>query len=126
MIDEIQSLLDGYSKWLGDRTKLRSVGDCVEVTTPYLDRHNDSLQIYVKAISGGFVLSDDGYILDDLAMSGVEIAGARCEDLLEITLRKFGVIQNSRSLEVHANTSNFALQIHNLLQAMVAVNDLFH
>ena len=126
MIDEIQSLLDGYSNWLRDRTKLRSVGDFVEVTTPYLDRHNDSLQIYVKAISDGFVLSDDGYILDDLAMSGVEIAGTRCEDSLEITLRRFGVSENAGSLEVHATTSNFALQIHNLVQAMLAVNDLFH
>lgn len=126
MIDEIQSLLDGCSTWLGDRTKLRSVGDFVEVTTPYLDRHNDSLQIYVKAISDGFVLTDDGYILDDLAMSGVEIAGARCDDLLEITLRRFGVSKNARSLEVHATTSNLALQTHNLVQAMVAVNDLFH
>ena len=126
MIDEIQSLLDEYLKWLRDQTKLRSVGDSVEVTTPYLDRHNDCLQIHVKAIGDGYVLSDDGYILDDLAMSGFEIKGERRAALLEATLRGFGVIQNARSLAVHATTSDFALQKHNLVQAMIAVNDLFH
>lgn len=126
MIDEIQSLLDQYSKWLKDQTSLRSVGDSVEVTTPFLDRHNDCLQIYVKPYGDGFILSDDGYILDDLAMSGYEIKGPRRESMLETTLNGFGVNRKDRSLEVCANASNFALQKHNLVQAMLAVNDLFH
>ena len=33
--------------WLKDKTTLREVdGEWVEITTPYLDRHNDALQIY--------------------------------------------------------------------------------
>lgn len=126
MIDEIQSLLDQYSNWLRDQTKLRSVGDSVEVTTPYLDRHNDCLQIYVKSHGDCFILSDDGYILDDLAMSGYEIKGVRRESLLETMLKGFGVNRRASSLEVYATTDNFALQKHNLVQAMLAVNDLFH
>lgn len=126
MIDEIHRLLDQYSNWLRDQTTLRSVGDSVEVTTPYLDRHNDCLQIYVKSNGDSFILSDDGYILDDLAMSGFEIKGSRRESLLETTLRGFGVNRKSSSLEVHATATNFALQKHNLVQAMLAVNDLFH
>lgn len=126
MIDEIHSLLDQYSKWLRDQTTLRSVGDSVEVTTPYLDRHNDHLQIYVRSLGDSFILSDDGYILNDLAMSGIEIKGSRRESVLETTLRGFGVNRKSRSLEVHATASDFAVQKHNLVQAMIAVNDLFH
>jgi len=126
MIDEIQLLVDRYSKWLRDQTNLRSVGDSVEITTPYLDRHNDCLQIYVKSHGDSFILSDDGYILDDLAMSGCEIKGPKRESLLETTLKGFGVNRKARSLEVHATTNNFALQKHNLVQAMIAVNDLFH
>ena len=55
MIRDIQALLDQYSIWLRDRTKLREIGDCIEITTPYLDRHNDYLQIYAKRADGGFV-----------------------------------------------------------------------
>ena len=56
MSDEIQSLLDQYWAWLRDRTSLREAGDWVEITTPYLDHHNDCLQIYAKRSNGGFEL----------------------------------------------------------------------
>jgi len=54
MISDIQNLLDKYIFWLKDRTVLREVKDWVEITTPYLDRHNDYLQIYAKKHNGGF------------------------------------------------------------------------
>lgn len=41
MINEVQSLLDQYWAWLRDKTTLRQINDWVEITTPYLDRHND-------------------------------------------------------------------------------------
>ena len=128
MIDEIQSLLDQYVRWLRDQKKLRMMRDSVEITTPYLDRHNDCLQIYVKSDGDDFVLTDDGYILDDLEMSGCEIKGSRRESLLKITLNGFGVSvnQRDRSLEIHASPQEFALQKHNLVQAMLAINDLFY
>ena len=46
MTEEIQSLLDRYWGWLRDKTTIRQMHDWVEITTPYLDRHNDRLQIY--------------------------------------------------------------------------------
>jgi len=49
MIGEIQSLLDEYMRWLKEKTQLRQIDDWVEITTPYLDRHNDYLQIYASA-----------------------------------------------------------------------------
>jgi hypothetical protein len=37
------------TSWLKDRTTLREVnGEYVEITTPYIDRHNDALQIYAR------------------------------------------------------------------------------
>lgn len=43
MIDEIRGLLDQYAQWVRDKSVLREVNDqYVEITTSYLDRHNDS------------------------------------------------------------------------------------
>ena len=43
---EIEKLLNDYRAWLKDKTTLREInGQWVEITTLYLDRHNDSLQI---------------------------------------------------------------------------------
>lgn len=126
MIDEIQSLLDQYWDWLRDKTALRQINDWVEVTTPYMDRHNDRLQIYARQAGEGYLLTDDGYILDDLEQSGCKIDGGSRESLLKMTLNGFGVQQVGNELQVRASAVNFPLRKHCLLQAMLAVNDLFY
>ena len=126
-VAEIEKLLIDYREWLKDKTTLRQVNDSwVEITTPYLDRHNDALQIYARAANGGFVLTDDGYILHDLEASGCKLDTQKRLDLLRMTLNGFGVKLNQEAMEVHATAENFPLRKHNLIQAMLAVNDLFY
>ncbi len=126
MIEEVQALLNQYSIWLRDKTTLRQIDDWIEITTPYLDRHNDCLQIYAKRADGGFVLTDDGYIIEDLEQSGCKIDSRRRRALLDTTLNGFGVKINETALQVRASRDDFALRKHNLVQAMLAVNDLFY
>ena len=126
MINELTKLLDQYHDWLRDKTSLRELNDWVEITTPYMDRHNDLLQIYAKRAGDGFVLTDDGYILDDLEQSGYRLEGHRRMGLLTLTLNGFGVQRVENELQVRVNSDNFARRKHNLLQAMLAVNDLFY
>ncbi len=126
MISDIRLLLDQYQRWLQDRTVLRQIEDWIEITTPYLDRHNDSLQIYAKRFNDGYLLTDDGYILADLESSGCNIEGARRKAILETTVNGFGVQCTGNALEVQATKENFALRKHSLVQAMLAVNDLFY
>ena len=52
-------------------------------------------------------------------------AGKR-QDLLKMTLDGFGVKQNGKALQVHASTENFPPRKHNLVQAILAVNDMFY
>ncbi len=125
MIQDIQRLLDTYHLWLKDKTALRQIDEWVEITTPYLDRHNDYLQIYAKPSIGGFILTDDGFIIDDLEQNGCKLESRKRQDLLRMTLNGFGVQMEGRSLQVHASPDNFALRKHNLVQAMLAVNDMF-
>lgn len=125
MISEIQSLLDEYTRWLKDKTVLRQVNGWVEITTPYLDRHNDYLQLYVQRHNGGFVLTDDGYVITDLQHSGCALDTPKRQELLHTTLNGFGVKLAENRLEVVATPENFSLKKHNLVQAMLAINDLF-
>ena len=126
MIKEVQSLLDQYWIWLKDQTNLHQVGDWVEITTPYLDRHNDHIQIYVKQTNDEFTLTDGGYTIEDLELSGCEIDNAKRNTLFKMMLSGFGVQMNGKALEVKTSKYNFAMQKHNLIQAMLAVNDLFY
>lgn len=126
MIDEIRRLLDAYHAWLKDKTVLRQIDEWIEITTPYLDRHNDYIQIYAKKTNGGLVLTDDSYTITDLEQSGCKLQSPKRQELLKMTLNGFGVQQHGNALEVHASPENFALRKHNLVQAMLAVNDMFY
>lgn len=126
MIDDIRKLLDDYLAWLKDKTTLRQVEDWVEITTPHLDRHNDYIQMYVKKTNNGLILTDDGYTIEDLEQSGCKLASAKRQELLRMTLNGFGVQLQGNALEIHASAENFAVRKHNLLQAMLAVNDMFY
>jgi len=127
MIEDIRRLIDEYMAWLRDKTTLREVNDkWVEVTTPYLDHSNDYLQIYVRRENAGFLLTDDGYIIQELEQSGCVLNSPKRQDLLKVTLNGFGVKLNGNVLEIHTSEDTFALRKHNLVQAMLAVNDLFY
>ena len=126
MIHDIERLMGAYHVWLKDKTVLRQIDQWVEITTPYLDRHNDYIQIYAKPANGGFMLTDDGYIIDDLEQSGCKLESRKRQDLLKMTLNGFGVQIEGNALQVHASPDNFALRKHNLVQAMLAVNDMFY
>lgn len=120
-------MLDDYVAWLRDKSRLRAVGaEWVEITTPYLDRHNDYLQIYVKRQGATYLLTDDGYVLEDLAQSGCTLDSPKRQALLQMTLAGFGVHNRGGRLEVQAAAETFALRKHNLVQAMLAVSDLFY
>jgi hypothetical protein len=127
-VQEIEKLLNDYRAWLKDKTTLREVNDSwVEITTPYIDRHNDALQIYARAENGsGYVLTDDSYTIHDLEASGCNLNTEKRKDLLQMTLNGFGVRMNKDALEVHASPENFPARKHNLIQAILAVNDLFY
>jgi hypothetical protein len=127
MIEDIQARLDDYQKWLRDKTTLRQVQDeWVEVTTPFLDRHNDYLQIYARKQNGRYLLTDDGYTIDDLELSGCTLDTPKREMLLKMTLAGFGVKQQDNRLEVQATAGEFAQRKHDLIQAMLAINDMFY
>ena len=126
MIHEIQRLLEDYLVWLKDRTTLRQLDDWVEITTPYLDRHNDYIQIYATKQKGSYLLTDDGYTMTDLEQCGCKLDSRKRQDLLKMTLNGFGVQLRDNALEIHASNENFPLRKHNLVQAMLAVNDVFY
>ena len=126
-MEDVRRLLDDYAAWLRDKTSLRQVQDWVEITTPYLDRHNDYIQIYAKRAENGFVLTDDGYTIGDLERSGCKLNSPKRQDLLKLALNGFGIrLEDNNRLEVRASADNFALRKHNLVQAILSVNDMFY
>ena len=87
---EIDALIDNYFKWLKDNTSTRLINETwSEITTPYLDRHNDCLQIYAKKENNSIILTDDGYIINDLISSGCALDSQRRKEILRLEVLAF-------------------------------------
>jgi hypothetical protein len=87
---------------------------------------NDYTQIYVRKEDGGFVLTDGGDTIQDLRASGCDLETSKRRELLAAALNGFGVRRESDALLVKATAQDFPLRKHNLVQAILAVNDLFY
>lgn len=125
-VEEIRKLVDSYRLWLRDKTSLKKVDDnWVEITTPFLDRHNDYIQMYVRKQGAGFDLNDDGNTLADLEQSGCAIDTPKRKALLRVVLNGYGVHEDNGTLGVKATVESFAMKKHALTQAILSVNDLF-
>lgn len=122
---DIQQLTGSYSDWLKDSITLRQRGQTAEITLPFMDRHNDCIQVYVRCAEDRLLLSDHGYTIADLEMCGCDMQTRRHKALLKATLNGFGVHLRDGELQVAATGGDFALRINNLAQAMLAVNDLY-
>ena len=84
------------------------------------------MQIYVIPDGDTLTLSDDGYIIDELQMSGCDVFSSnRRKEILDSILNKFGVKRENEELFVKATLKDFPQKKHFLLQAMLSVNDMF-
>ena len=105
MITEIQNLLDDYMVWLKNKTHLRQVDQWVEITTPYLDRHNDRILIYARQFNGGYTLTDDGYTINDLELSGCRLNSPKRQELLRTALYQLTQLNFERALSMRFSIS---------------------
>jgi hypothetical protein len=121
-----ENLVDQYFSWLKSKTAWREINGWTEITTPYLDRHNDYIQIYLRQNGDEWELTDDGETLTDLIQSGCELDTPRRKALLQTTLNGFGMHLANGAITVKTKQDSFALRQHNLIQAILAVNDLFY
>lgn len=117
--------IDSYVSWLKSKMTTKEFNGYLEITTPFLDRHNDHMQIYVKKDGDKFVLTDDGYTINELALSGVDILTGKRQEILRTMLNRFNVKLIDDEIQVDANASNFPQRKHSLIQAMLTVDDMF-
>lgn len=127
LITDLNKYHDEYIKWLKDKTTIKSLGnEWVEITTPHLDQHNDYIQFYVRKDGHGLLLSDGGYIMDDLEAQGVTFNTPKRQKILQELSNGFGVtITKDNQIQTKADSSNFPVRKNNFIQAMLSIHNMF-
>lgn len=120
-------LIDSYLTWLKKKITLKNIDDVLEITSPFMDRNNDYLQIYVKQNANKLTLTDDGNIINELLLSGCDFSrSTKRKAMLQTILNGYGISKSdSDELYVETAIENFPHKKHMLLQAMLTVNDMF-
>lgn len=122
---DCERLIDEYMRWLRQQVEISEIDDICQISTPFLDRHNDAIEIYVERKNGHLVLTDDGHTVRDLRASGLEFNTPKRRAHLTSILNGFGVRLADDEIAVTASAEEFPQQKHNLVQAILAVNDMF-
>ena len=124
---DIQKMIGDYTAWLRKEITTAAFGEYTELTTPYLDRFNDYLQIYAKQNSDGTItFTDDGYIVGNLVSSGMTFKkGSNRHKMLTKVAAKFNVAIEGEEIVATATSHSFPQKKHMMVQAMLAIDDLF-
>ncbi|TFH40512.1 MAG: DUF1829 domain-containing protein [ANME-2 cluster archaeon] len=123
--NECPNLVEQYSEWLKQKFTVTELDGICEIITPFVDRHNDFLQIYVKKDGNKFIITDDGYTISDLKLSGFDITTEKRKRVMDSILNGFSARLHGDEIIIEANAENFPQKKHNIIQAMLAVNDMF-
>ncbi|WP_103569151.1 DUF1828 domain-containing protein [Campylobacter concisus] len=125
---DINRLLGSYYEYLNSGFELNTISkDSFEVITPFLNRHNDNISVYIDFLDDRSIkISDGGETIQDLNLSGFEFNSQKRVRQLEIALNGFGILKNKdNELFVSATALDFARKQHNVIQALISVNDMF-
>lgn len=124
---DVNQMLDAYSEWLRKEITVVEFGEFQEITTPYLDRFNDYLQLYVKLEKDGSIfITDDGVIIDNLIMSGICLRkNSSKKKLLEKIVTNYGMQLQGNDMVACCTVENFPQVKHRMVQAMLLVDDMF-
>jgi len=126
-----EKFIENYLTWLKANVFINEIEKEKKwvINSPFLDRHNDYIEIYIiKNSEDNFILTDDGFVYDDLLASGCEPTNSpKRKELFKLNLIGFGVNFNDKTHEIflETNMAEIGKHKHKLAQAMLAIGDMF-
>ncbi|MEW6087507.1 MAG: DUF1828 domain-containing protein [bacterium] len=122
----MKELIQSYIDWLKQKITYKEINGYYEITTPFVNHINDYIQIYLKKDANDkIIMTDDGETISNLEMEGLDLSSPSRKKELEIILNGFGVMVKGNELMTFATPSTFPVKKHNLIQAVLSVDDLF-
>jgi len=127
-VNWVDTYVDNYYHWLREKTIIENgkTTDWFLISTPFIGAYNDNLEIYALKNGEKLILSDNGETLKNLELQGVNIQGSKKRRyILDSILLNFGIKEKKNELIIETSLKNFSQSKHNLLSAMIEINDLY-
>lgn len=117
--------IESYLNWIRKNSTQVKIGDYEEITTPFVDSHNDHIQFYISRSENGFTLTDDGYTINDLEMCGCDVMSKKRKEMINSFAESLGVSIKAGSITVEATENDIARKQHMMIQAILKISDMF-
>lgn len=129
MMFDVEKMKKIYFDWIDKKIQFTpsKTNNYITITTPFLDMYNDYIELIVfKGRDTQYVISDDGYTLDELGMLEINLnKKSKRRDYFESILLNFGVKESNGELLIGFNNLNeFPDAQNRLTQCMLQVFDL--
>ncbi len=121
---EIAGLADWNKCWLDNQTNFEEDFGILTITMPFLDADNDYIQIYVTKSENGYLLTDNGYVIQELMRFGFSPNDQRVQKLLDATSKRFEIEYVNRAFCVTTQVADFPMYLKNLTQAIIILHSL--
>ena len=119
-------IINDYVKWIRDNTFIKKInGERVKLISPFLDSHNDYINIYAKKLDTGQIkLSDGGILFFDLESYGIKLTDKK-QELFDRTLMSYGIQFDANTKEIYCIAEQNAIgkAKHRLIQCLLSIND---
>ena len=116
-----------YTKWFKDNSAQRFVNGFYEISTPFLDTHNDIIQFYVQRNDNEFFFTDDGYTLSDIQMSGLNLSSKKLKVLVDSLAASLNVEIIDGAITAKASSPSTVAQTeHKMIQAILKFSDMLY
>ena len=110
-------------KWTEDHFLFSGSQDEVILTTPFVDLHNDCIEMLIEEVEYALRVTDGGQTLADLEISGVNITEQRQQQLAEV-FNRIGVTCTDGEISATASLAGASGAIHSVLQGILAAQGL--
>ena len=114
-----------YLDWIKKNSSQTMIGDYCEISTPFVDAHNDQIRFYITKSLRGYILTDDGYIISDLEMCGCDIKSQKRRQMLNQIAEAIGVSIQNGCITTEATENDIARKQHVMIQAILKISDMF-
>jgi len=119
--------IKAYTDWIKTNSAQKFVNGYTEVTTPFLDIHNDMIQFYVQKDGNQFFFTDDGYTLTDIEMNGISLSTQKRKELVTNLADLLNVKVENGAITARTNNPIFVAQtMHKMIQAILKFGDMLY
>lgn len=124
---DIKKMIDEYFEWLKENYKIEKEENYGIIHTPFTYSNFDLVDIFVTKKNNEIILSDDGDVLNNLYISGLDFKKSKTrKETLENFLHIYGLeINDDEEIIKVTNDLRFSQDKHTFIQGLLAIDDMF-